>query len=356
VNALFEADFNIDPPQFEIPPVFQGLYENLRQGFENIQNTVFNFGSWIYEAVSRALDPLRTFINQLVSWLWEKVANAIDFISSEISNVSSFVYKSVSGFVSWLWSQIDGGLKWLYEQFINVRDWLWSQIDGGLKWLLTQFNNAWSFLQSAVNNSLKWVSERVADAIDIVNKNISSVSAFIIDWFHKNVLDPITDFLKPVTDFLAGIWDSLTNWFSNALNVLQEWFWGAVQFFLGLMNAAVGLFKDAFTSLARSIFDSITAAVSPHSPPEDLSRAVTVTYQALYQRLLERVESAYHSPVMIEGIQAVALGIATDTAIAGAAGQAVATAADQAHPLKNPGLQDTTITATLSRTSLTKTS
>jgi len=83
VNALFEADFNIDPPQFEIPPVFQGLYENLRQGFENIQNTVFNFGSWIYEAVSRALDPLRTFINQLVSWLWEKVANAIDFISSE---------------------------------------------------------------------------------------------------------------------------------------------------------------------------------------------------------------------------------------------------------------------------------
>jgi len=230
-------------------------------------------------------------------------------------------------------------LKWLYEQFINVRDWLWSQIDGGLKWLLTQFNNAWSFLQSAVNNSLKWVSERVADAIDIVNKNISSVSAFIIDWFHKNVLDPITDFLKPVTDFLAGIWDSLTNWFSNALNVLQEWFWGAVQFFLGLMNAAVGLFKDAFTSLARSIFDSITAAVSPHSPPEDLSRAVTVTYQALYQRLLERVESAYHSPVMIEGIQAVALGIATDTAIAGAAGQAVATAADQAHPLKNPGLQ-----------------
>jgi len=372
------------------PPLLTGVQEF----FENLANSIWKaawtvIGTYWTYYIWPAIAGIGTAITNLGDWLWDKVKAPLDSISSAIqgviNGVVSFVSASSSTIISTLSSSFSAAVNSIWTSINSAISSLSSTVSGGLiglsslltatgDWLLTNIRGALDTFTASISNGITSIGNTVSGGLNALGKSLSDGFAGVKSYFDATLKPTIAGLPQIFVDALSTLFDTLltsmgalkvehspavyiytpaphnelwffAGWIRDGISAfwdtlvkgvtwLGEQIWGAI-------NVLIDRLSDAATTLFRRLTDTITQAITPGSPPKEISTASTVVSQTVWNKQLEIIDKAYHSPPTNEGIIQAGTALTAGLISSGILAMVLSTVADVVHPFKDIGIKVT---------------
>ena len=295
---------------------FEGLWNQISDAAVNAVSVV---SDWIHNA----LEAFKPFIEASVSWVWDKVKPLLGPIAEWVEKAAAWAWEGLWTFLKDPVSALKAGWDAVGTAVKGFFDDLGTQLTEGWNWITNKVGEVGDALGKALNDGWNWLKTNVGDPI---MANINQIGGWV-----SNALAGVASALG---EGLKAVWD----WIFKHLVWLGQMVMGAV-------NAVVATIGDIVTGLVRGFVDTITGAVTPGSPPQELEVALTVMTDSVTVRTLDIIKEAYASPSYSPAVLPAAVKLVGTLLTAKTAAEAAAAAGDQAHPVKH--LQLRTMVASL---------
>ena len=275
------------------------------------------------------LDGVQNWFDDLWNWISEAATNAVrgfvDTIWSHITWLKDRITEVINRVSNWIWDAVGWVKDRIAETIQNVSNWIWDGIN--------------------------WLKDRIVEIVAPVLNAISKIYA----WFDQTIssaLSWISGKLQGYVEDIKGFFDTILHGaLSGVAEALGKGLEGFIKFVIGslrwiteqIVNLAIGAvswLKDTFVGFLTDLVNQVREALSPKSPPKDLSEAITGLGKEWLDSVLSQIESAAKSPVSPEEALRVATGIATTGLGVTSLALALGMAADAAHPSKEFGGRD----------------
>jgi len=296
---------------------------------------------WVWDQIKPLLGPVADWIEQAKDWAWTQL---FEFVQDPIGKLTDAW--------NWIVSQVGSLLEQFKEYVSQGWNWIVSQLAGFAETLQTGISQIWTFIYENINAAISSLSESVMAGIDWLKTSITD--GFNSLW--EATSNGFSNVEKWVVDATGGLWDSLSGLAGDILSgvvgalgdglrgffewMLKQLGWIA-EMIVGAVNFVISKTKDAVNSIISPIVHSIIGGMLPDSPPPEIGEAVNSLVEAVWDRQLKVIESAYRSPPKGEDLWNTARDILAGMLGGTLVGMGLASAADLAHPLKDLGIKVT---------------
>lgn len=257
-------------------------------------------------------------MNDLGNWLWGKLSEGWTWLTGTITGFGAWLVGKLSSGWDFITTKLSEGWNWLSAKVYAVRDWLGSQLSNAQAWLSGKISEGNTWLKSGIDGLGSWLRTNVSDPLQKIPAQVGSILGGTIN-------NLIAGLLKPLQDLWAWIVNNVT--------------WAA-QTIAGFVTQAAHTIGSVFQPFIKTIVDGLTHSFSPGSPDPELNSSVNVWIGSMMAKLEETAITAYGSPPQLAQMPTAAISASAAVSVAALIAEAVATAADTAHPIKQIGIRE----------------
>jgi len=326
VQAWFEDLWNnvLSAPFNAIQELWNWIWEKLLWLKERVEEVA----DWIWQKIEPLLGPVADWVEVAATWAWDTLWSFLEDPVGTLLDLGNYVYELVYEKLLWLKERISEGWDWIVSQVQSAVNLLAQRIPhliaqlthhlaerftAGIDWLrgvvTAGLDSLWSAVSSGFNNVSTWITTSVGGLWE----SLVGLAG-----------DLLRGMAESLGEALTGVWD----WLLRHLSWIAEMVMGAVQI-------GIARLKDVVWPLFRQFMDSVTAAMTPGSAPEEISQAATVMVEAIWQNQISLIDQMYRSSPDPEEITAVAEAILGAAVTAAITAMGMATIADLVHPFKD---------------------
>ena len=300
-----------------------------------VRNRVTDAVTWVTEHI---WDPLKNWFTGALGQLKAVFAEAWDWTWNRVKDLSepwrtlvrifllpaATIFHLLKPAIDGIWAIMPQPLKQFVEFLKTLTGKLWEGFIGFLKDPVGTLTEGWNFIAGKVGE---------------IGAGIKTAFDGAYTWLGDNVANPILNGIGQIGGWIADVLKGIVGALGEGIRGFFDWIlkhllWVG-EMILGVIQAAAERLGAIISGFTRSLFDKMSGALTPGSPPEELERSAQVWVESLSLRMREIVEETYASPPSPGQQMGAALKIAGAIVGTAAVGLGAAAAADAIHPMKS---------------------